>query len=164
MAGNGLMYTAQFSNVSITNAVQDIWQITSSPSASILVHSWRLTIVPTITSGVAQDVRINLQILNRTGTAGTGGTGVTPTAVNKRNSVAATSTWTRLVTTQASAGTILAGEQVSIIVPYERIYTPDQRVVLPAAPVASQTYLSLFLTTAPGAAYNASSEVYFEEI
>ena len=162
MAGNGLMYTAQFSNVSVTNAVQDIWQVTAAVTASVLIHSWRVTVVPTITSGVAQDVRINLQILNRS-TAGSGGTTVTPVAVNKRNSVAAVSTWTRtVVTTQGTAGNIISGDQVSIIVPYERIYTPDQRVVLPAA--ASGSYLSLFLTTAPGAAYNVSSEVYFEEI
>jgi len=163
VAANGLMYTAQFSNVSVTNAIQDIWQISSSTSASILIHSWRLTVVPLLTSGVAQDVRINLQILNRSGTAGTGGLGVTPVAVNKRNSVSAVSTWTRtVVTTQATPGNIISGDQVSIIVPYERIYTPDQRLVLPAA--GTTTYLSLFLTTAPGAAYNASSEVYFEEI
>ena len=162
MAGNGLMYTAQFSNVSVTNAVQDIWQVTAAVTASVLIHSWRVTVVPTITSGVAQDVRINLQILNRS-TAGSGGTAVTPVAVNKRNSVSAVSTWTRtVVTTQGTAGNIISGEQVSIIVPYERIYTPDQRVVLPAA--ASGSYISLFLTTAPGAAYNVSSEVYFEEI
>ena len=162
MAGNGLMYTAQFSNVSVTNAVQDIWQVTAAVTASVLIHSWRVTVVPTITSGVAQDVRINLQILNRS-TAGSGGTAVTPVAVNKRNSVSAVSTWTRtVVTTQGTAGNIISGDQVSIIVPYERIYTPDQRVVLPAA--ASGSYISLFLTTAPGAAYNVSSEVYFEEI
>ena len=162
MAGNGLMYTAQFSNVSVTNAVQDIWQVTAAVTASVLIHSWRVTVVPTITSGVAQDVRINLQILNRS-TAGSGGTTVTPVAVNKRNSVSAVSTWNRtVVTSQGTAGNIISGEQVSIIVPYERIYTPDQRVVLPAA--ASGSYISLFLTTAPGAAYNVSSEVYFEEI
>ena len=162
MAANGLMYTAQFSNVSVTNAIQDIWQVTAGVTASVLIHSWRVTVVPTITSGVAQDVRINLQILNRS-TAGTGGTTVTPVAVNKRNSTAAVSAWNRtVVTTQGTAGNIISGEQVSIIVPYERIYTPDQRVVLPAA--ASGSYISLFLTTAPGAAYNVSSEVYFEEI
>ena len=162
MAGNGLMYTAQFSNVSVTNAVQDIWQVTAAVTASVLIHSWRVTVVPTITSGVAQDVRINLQILNRS-TAGSGGTTVTPVAVNKRNSVSAVSTWNRtVVTSQGTAGNIISGDQVSIIVPYERIYTPDQRVVLPAA--ASGSYISLFLTTAPGAAYNVSSEVYFEEI
>lgn len=162
MAGNGLMYTAQFSNVSVTNAVQDIWQVTAAVTASVLIHSWRVTVVPTITSGVAQDVRINLQILNRS-TAGSGGTTVTPVAVNKRNSTSAVSTWNRtVVTSQGTAGNIISGDQVSIIVPYERIYTPDQRVVLPAA--ASGSYISLFLTTAPGAAYNVSSEVYFEEI
>ena len=65
MAGNGLMYTATFNNTSVTNAVQDLWQITASATASILIHSWRVTFVPTITSGIAQDVRANLQILLR---------------------------------------------------------------------------------------------------
>jgi hypothetical protein len=163
MAGNGLMYTAQFGNVAYANSAQDLWQITASTTASILIHSWRLTVVPALTSGVAQDLRMNLQILLRS-TAGTGGTAVTPVAVNKRNSVAATSTWTRtVVTTQGTAGNIISGDEVSVIVPYERIYTPDQRLVLPAA--ASGSYLSLFLATAPGTGpTNWSSEVYFEEI
>ena len=70
MAANGLMYTASFSNVSITNAAQNIWEFIAGAGCSVLIHSIRLTITPTITSGVAQDVRavLNLQKITTTGT------------------------------------------------------------------------------------------------
>jgi len=160
MAANGLVYTAQFTGVTVTNAIQDIWEIQAAAGVPILIHSWRVTFTPTITSGVAQDVRLSLQICRRS-TAGTGGTAVTPVAVNSRNTVAATGTYTRtVVTTQGTIGNILDGENVSVIVPFERIYTPDQRLVIPGG-----AKTSLFLTsTNAGLPLTASSEVYFEEI
>jgi len=159
MAANGLLYTAQFTSVSVTNAIQDIWEIQAAAGVPVIIHSWRVIFTPVITSGVAQDVRIPLQILRRS-TAGTGGSAVTPVATNSRNTVAAASTVTRtVVTTQGTAGNILDGEIASVIVPFERIYTPDQRLVIPGG-----TKLSLFMTTAPGAAIVTSSEVYFEEV
>jgi len=165
VAANGLMYTASFNATSgfAGGTVQDLWQITASATASILIHSWRVTMLPVITSGVAQDLRFNLQILTRSGTAGTGGTAVTPVPVNKRNTVTATSVWTRNVTAVATAGSIISNDYVSVVVPYERVYTPDQRIVLPAA--ASGSFLSLYMPTPPGATVVGwSTEVYFEEI
>ena len=158
MAANGLMYTHSFSNVSITNAAQNIWEMICAAGVSILVHSIRLTITPTIVSGVAQDVRANLSI-QTISTTGTGGTAVTPAAVNRRNSLAAVTTVNRLVTTPGTLGVVMAREIVSIIVPFERIYTPDQRI-----PISGGNRLALNLSAGLGAAYNASSEVYFEEI
>jgi hypothetical protein len=159
MAANGLVYTAQFSGVTVTNAIQDIWEIQAAAGVPVLIHSVRVTFTPTITSGVAQDVRLALQVCRRS-TAGTGGTAVTPVAVNARNSVAAAATVTRtVVTTQGTIGNILDSEAVSCIVPFERIYTPDQRIVIPGGQKTS-----LFLTAAPGQAFVTSSEVYFEEI
>jgi hypothetical protein len=158
MAANGLMYTASFSNVSITNAAQNIWEFIAAAGCSILIHSIRLTITPTITSGVAQDVRAQLNLQKIT-TTGSGGSAVTPAAVNNRNTVAALTTVNRLVTTPGTAGTVLDSENVSIIVPYERIYTPDQRI-----PVAPSARIALNLAAGLGGAFNASSEVYFEEI
>jgi hypothetical protein len=155
----GLMYTARFSGVSITNAVQDIWLLEPAATAGIIVHWVKLTFEPTITSGVAQDVRARLQILERS-TSGTGGTAVTATGVHPRNTVAAATVATRtVVTTQGTAGDIHWDDSASIIVPYELIFTPDLRI-----PVSPSTKLALFLTTALGAAYNASSTICFEEI
>lgn len=158
MAAGGLVYTASFSNVSVTNAAQNIWEIIAAAGVSVLVHSIRLTITPTIVSGVAQDVRAQLNVQTIT-TTGTGGTSVTPAALNRRNTLAAVTTFNRLVTTPGTLGVVMDSENVSIIVPFERIYTPDQRI-----PISGGNRLALNLSAGLGASYNASSEVYFEEI
>lgn len=156
----GLMYTSQFTNVSITNAIQDIWEMRAAATAGIILHWIKLTVVPTITSGVAQDVRMSLQILERTGAAGTGGVAVTPAGVHPRNTVAASLVTTRtVVTTQGTAGDIHWSDQVSMIVPDEYIWTPDLRI-----PISPSTNLCLFLVTALGAAFNASSTIAWEEV
>jgi hypothetical protein len=159
MAAGGLMYTASFSNVNVTSAIQNIWEILAGANTSILIHSMRLTFTPTIVSGVAQDVRAQLNVQTIT-SAGTGGAAVTPRPLNARNTVTAVSSFNRtVVTTQGALGVILDSENVSIIVPFERIYTPDQRI-----PISAGNRLALNLSVALGTAYSASSEIYFEEI
>ena len=158
MAANGLMYTTNFDAVSVTNAAQDIWEFVAGSTVGILIHSIRITWVPVITSGVAQDVRLQLRSLVRS-TTGSGGTAVTPRAVNPRNTVAAAATTTRTVTTPGTAGNVWSAEEVSVIVPYERIFTPDQRIFVPAA-----TRYCINLEAGGGAAITASSEIYFEEL
>lgn len=159
MAANGLMYTATFSDVAVTNAVQDVFEMIAAAGVPAIVHSIRLTFVPTIVSGVAQDVRAKLQVVTRT-TTGSGGSAVTPAPENPRNSVAAVTTVNRtVVTTQGTLGVVKLADQVSTILPYERIFTPDQRIVIPGG-----GRLCLFLATALGASYQASGEVYFEEV
>lgn len=158
MAANGLMYTASASNVSLTNVAQNIFEIIAAAGVPVIVHSIRVTITPTIVSGVAQDVRANLN-LQRISTTGTGGSAVTPVATNSRNTVAAACTFNRLVTTPGTAGNVLDSENVSIIVPFERVYTPDQRIPIPGG-----TRLALNLSAGLGAAYNTSFEVYLEEV
>jgi hypothetical protein len=158
MAANGLIYTVSFSNVSVSNAAQNIWELIVASGVSIILHSVRLTFTPTITSGVAQDVRALLNIQNITST-GTGGTAKTPTPTNLRNTISATTTCNSLVTTPGSAGVVRDSENVSIIVPFERIYTPDQRT-----PLSGGSRWALNLSAGLGGAFNASSEIYLEEI
>jgi len=158
MAAGGLMYTASFNSVSVTNAAQNIWEIIAAAGTSLLIHSIRLTFSPTIVSGVAQDVRAQLNV-QRITTTGTGGVAVTPAPVNQRNTVAAVTTFNRTVTTPGTAGVVKDSELVSIIVPFERIYTPDQRI-----PISGGDRLALNLAAGLGTSYNASSEIYFEEV
>jgi hypothetical protein len=158
MAAGGLVYTASVDAVSVTNAAQDLLEFVAAAGVPLLIHSIRVTFVPTITSGVAQDVRARLQLQQRS-TTGTGGSAVTPRAVSRRNSVAAATTVNSLVTTPGTTGLLWSAEEVSIIVPYERIYTPDQRI-----PVAGGSRFSIALVAGLGAAYTASMEVYFEEL
>lgn len=154
----GLMYTSRFTGVSITNATQDIWELVAAAGVSVIVHWIKLTLEPTITSGVAQDVRMRLELCERS-TTGTGGSAITPAGVHPRNTVAASTTTTRTVTTPGTIGDIKWDDSASIIVPYELIFTPDMRI-----PIQGGGRLCLFLTTALGAAYNASSTVCFEEL
>jgi hypothetical protein len=158
MAANGLMYKVNFDLVSITNAAQDILEIVAAAGVTILVHAFKLTFVPTITSGVAQDVRAQIRQLVRS-TTGSGGTAITPRATNPRNTVAAAGTYTRTVTTPGTAGNVWSAENPSIIVPYERVYTPDQRILVPAG-----TRWCLNLEAGLGAAYNASLDMDVEEL
>ena len=158
MAANGLLYKVSFDNVSITNAAQDIIEIVAAAAVPVLIHAWKLTVVPTITSGVAQDVRAQLRTLVRS-TTGTGGSAITPRATNPRNTVAAAGTYTRTVTTPGTAGNVMGSEQPSIIVPWERIFTPDQRILVPAG-----TRFAINLEAGLGTAYNASFEMDVEEV
>ena len=158
MAAGGLIYTASFSNVSVTNAAQNFWEFIGASTASVLIHSIRITFTPTINSGVAYDVRALINWGYMTGT-GTGGSATTPVALNKRNTVAAVTTVNRLVTTPGATPTIQGSDNVSIIVPYERIFTPDQRI-----PISAGNKWYIGMSGALGSAYNASSEIFFEEI
>lgn len=157
-AANGLMYKTSFDLVSITNAAQDIWEFVAGGTVGVLIHAIRVSFVPTITSGVPQDVRAQVRQLVRS-TTGTGGTAVTPRATNPRNTVAAAVTTTRTVTTPGTAGNVWDADNFSIVLPYERIYTPAQRIFVPAA-----TRWCLNLEAGLGAAYNCSATVDFEEL
>jgi hypothetical protein len=157
-AANGVMYKVTFDAVSITNAAQDVMEIIAAAAVPVLIHALKVTWVPTITSGVAQDLRIQLRQVVRS-TTGSGGTAVTPRATNQRNTLAAAGTYTRTVTTPGTVGNALGAEQVSIIVPYERVFQQSQRILVPAG-----TRWALNLESAPGQAIVTSLEMDVEEI
>lgn len=151
MSAQGLVYTFNISNATLGTASTDIWTLGTSAAVPVLIHEIRLTGNQTV------DTRLSLQILRRT-TGPTGGSTITPRPLNKRNTVAAASTITTLPGTPGAAGDILEAEIWSELVPYSRIFTPDERILVPVS-----SWVSLFLTTTL-VAINASAVVYFEEI
>jgi len=157
-AANGVMYKVSFDAISVTNVAQDIIEIVCAAGVPVLIHAWKLTFVPTITSGVAQDVRAQLRTVVRS-TTGSGGAAITPRATNQRNTLAAAGTYTRTVTTPGTVGNVMGSEQPSIIVPWERVWTAAQRILVPAG-----TRWCINLEAGLGAAYNASFEMDVEEI
>jgi hypothetical protein len=151
-AAQGLMYNATFTNVSSGTSSVDIWALETSAAVPILIHEWRMTSAATV------DTRLSLQILRRT-TAHTGGTTITPKPLNKRNTVAAATGAFTFDTTPGTGGDIIESELWSVLVPFSRIYTPDERTA-----VGVSSFICLFFATAPGGAVNLSSTVTWEEM
>ena len=147
-----LLYSAPFENVSLTDAAQDILFLQTTANVAILIHELILT------SDVTTDVRARLKLLLRT-TAGSGGTGITPAAVDQRNTRAAVTTVTRMRTTLGAAGVELDAERWSMMTPFSRLYTPESRVK-----IAHSGFIGVELVAGTGAARNVSGKVVFEEL
>ena len=152
MAAQGLLYTATLNNTSSGTSVTDVLVLETSATVPILIHEWRMTSAATV------DTRLVAQILRRT-TAHTGGTTITPRPLNSRNTLAAATGVFGVDTTPGTAGVIIESELWSVLVPYSRIYTPDERIYVPIS-----GFLALSFTTAPGSAVNLSADVFFEEL
>ena len=152
MAGQGLMYNFSMPATASGTAAVDVMVLGTTASVPALVHEIRLTAAQTV------DTRINLQVCRRTA-APTGGTTVTGKPLNKRNTVAAASTFTYLDTTPGTIGDILENEQWSELVPFSRIYTPDERIY-----ILVSGWLALFFATAPGASVTMSGNMVAEEL
>lgn len=148
----GLIYSAPFENVTITDAAQDIAFLAASSSVPIIVHAVR------ITAGVTTDVRARIQIVRRS-TAGSGGTGITPSEFHGRNSVSAATTATHSRTTPGTIGDILHAEQWSLLVPFEWLPTPEMR---PHVPVSG--FIGVNLAAGTGASRVMSGSIIFEEV
>src|SRR5271154_1169511 len=114
MAANGLIYTVKAQLIGVTNAAQNLFEFIAAAGVSFLIHSVRLEFVPTITSGVAQDLRAQISFQTLTAT-GTGGSAVTPQPVNPRNTVAAVTTVNQLVTTPGTLGVVKGSFNPSVI-------------------------------------------------
>lgn len=147
-----LLYSAPFENVTFTDAAQDLVFLATSASAPIKIHAIR------IAAAVTTDVRARIQLLRRT-TAGSGGTGITPSALHGRNSVAAATTATYARTTPGTAGNVIHAEQWSLLVPFEWLPTPEMR---PTVPVSG--YFALNLAAATAASRVMSGSIIFEEM
>lgn len=148
----GLMYSAPFENVTITDAAQDIVFLATSSSVPIIVHSIR------VTAGVTTDIRARVQLVRRS-TAGSAGTGITPSELHGRNSVTAATTATYARTTPGTVGDIIHADQWSLLVPFEWIPTPEMR---PHVPVSG--FIGLHLVAGTGASRVMSGSVIFEEL
>jgi hypothetical protein len=138
--------------VTITDAAQDILFLASSASVPLIVHAIRLT------AGVTTDVRARIQIVRRS-TAGSGGTGITPSEFFGRNTVSAATTATHSRTTPGTVGDVLHAEQWSLLVPLEWLPTPEMR---PHVPVSG--FLGVHLAAATGATRVMSGSIIFEEL
>lgn len=147
----GLLYVAAFENITFTDAAQDFVFLQAASGKPITVHEILMT------SSTTTDVRARVSIVRRT-TAGSAGTGITPRALDEHNTQAAGATATYARTTVGTVGNVLDADAWSLLVPYQKLYTPETRIRIAAA-----GFLGVNLTAATGATRVVSGKIVFEE-
>lgn len=152
----GMMYTAQFSGVSVS-AQQDFFELVAPSDAVVIVH--QLVLSQSSEVGDAQEEGLLVQLKRGATTSGSGGTTVTPVPLQAGFS-AAGSTCEANNTTKSKDGTIvtLHSEAWNVRAPFVWLPPPEGRIVLsPSARFAVE------LGTTPNDAITMSGTLYFEE-
>lgn len=148
----GLSYSVNFENVTVSAAVQDIWEGLTGGTTAITLHrigmSWQRT--------TQENVRYQLLLRS---TAGSGGSSVTARALQGKNTTASGVTWNRTVTTPGTAGNVLDSWDWNIVVPFDQVMgKSDLEIEIPAG-----TRFAFALLGAPGGAYAAASSIVYSE-
>lgn len=147
----GRMYTAVFRSVSVS-AIQDLFELVAAAGVPIVVHEILLT------CRGGNDERLNIMI-HRASTSGSGGSTVTPRALNPAISAAANTTVEANNTTQGTDGNIVDSFEWDLRMPGQRLYTPATQIGVPGG-----GRLCISLETAPAAARTMTGMVSFEEM
>jgi hypothetical protein len=168
-AANGSMYVASYNNLVVQNATQDLIQIYTNTydNSSLIIHSWKLTCFPLQISGVAQDDRMTLQVVQRSVVSGPSfGQIQIPMSITPLNPASGNG-FATVNTNNNSVGTlsaILGSYSVSVIKPWNMVYRENQRIIaIPDSPGAQQP-VCLYLAVPPSTWYLMSFEILYEEI
>ena len=148
----GLGYTSSFENVTVTAAVQDLFEGVTSGTTVITLDRIELQFARTTQEN------IRLALLTRS-TAGSGGTAVTARPQIPRNTVASGVTWNRTVTTPGTAGNTYAAWAWNLVVPFDYVMGADNLKI----EIGAGQRFALALLGAPGGAYAAASTIWYTE-
>ena len=151
----GRMYKAQLSAIAVT-AIQDLWEINAPSDAVVVLHS--CVIGQNTDFGDAAAEGLPVQISRATGTAGSGGSGVTANPLEV-GMPAYGGTVERNNTTQAGTTTVLHADVFNIQGGWLYIPTPEERIVISPSGV-----LVIELPVAPADSITVYSTITFEEI
>lgn len=158
----GRMYTGVFKAIAVT-AVQDFFELAAPTDAVIIIHEWGVSQNTEV--GDAQEEMLLLTTNRGVGTVTSGSGGATVTTQPIADGDPATgAVLERNNTTQMAAGTgsletDLEVHNWNIRVPYQRIYTPEQRPI-----ISPGNRWTLELETAPADSITISGYIVFEEL
>ena len=121
----GRVYSVGFDALSVTNdSSQDIWELVNGAGVSCVLLGFELY------SATTSDERVRLTLLRRSST-GSGGSAATENPLDGGNTVTAAAAVNTLVTTQGSAGAVLAAYQWSQLSPLIYLPTPEEQIIIP---------------------------------
>ena len=148
------IYTASFSAVATTTAT-DIFEITCAADRPIDIMGW--TVFQTTDLGDAQEEVIDLTI-QRSVTAGSGGSSVTPADYGGRGESSSDATVNRMVTTAHTSGTVLLRKGWNIRIPEEFWLPPELYIYIDAG-----TDPVTLTMTAPADSITVSGSIIWRE-
>lgn len=158
----GRMYTATFKAIAVT-AAQDFFEIAGPTDAVTVVHRWTLTQTTEVGDAAEEMLQITANRGVGTVTSGSGGATVTPQPIADGDPAYGGTVERNNTTIMAvGTGTLETDLEVyawNIRVPYERIYTPEERPV-----ISPGNRWTLELETTPADSVTISGTVVFEEI
>jgi hypothetical protein len=149
----GRVYTVGFDGLTVTNdSSQDFWEMVNGAGVACVLLGFELY------SATTSDERVKLTLLRRT-TAGSSGSAATENPLDGGNTVTAACAVNTLVTTQGTAGAVLAGWQWSQLSPLIYLPTPEEQIVIPPS-----GRLALALGTAVAASRTWSGSLRWMEV
>lgn len=151
------LYTAVFNAVAVT-AQQDLFELNVPSASLVVVHCVELSQSTEV--GDAAEEGVNLLFKRGATTSGSGGSTVTPAALES-GSVAYGGTVEANNTTKATSGTIatLRADNWNIRAPYLWLPPPELRI-----PLAPSTRFTVELATTPADSITMSGTLWFESI
>lgn len=150
----GRIYTVSTGLQAVT-AAQDLITLTLPNDLIVQVHWWKIG--QSSDAGDAESEQL-LAILHRTAAAGSGGSSITPKAMNTGD-VASSVTAARNNTTQSTLTDQLDDGNFNVMAGISEIYTPETRPI-----VSPSKIIVLELAKAPADSINVSATLCFEEI
>lgn len=153
----GRAYSIEFAGVSVS-AVQDLIALYAGASMACKLHG---VVIGQVTGTTVQNLKLSVNRLPTTVTAGSGGSTPTPQKIN-RGDAAATATAHVNDTSQATtSGTkaVLHADVFNTVNGYQFFWPPDDRPVIGLSEAAV-----LSLDTAPSSAMTMNGTLYFEEL
>lgn len=167
----GRLYVAQFENVSVS-ATQDLFEIQPASANPIVIHSLMLYNVGADVGDAQEEMlRLTIRWLGGTLTGGSGGSAATAYQAAQRfaspgsSSSAAVEVNNTSKATTTGSNLVLAVGGWNIRMPYERIWTPEARILAAYDwDNVAASALVVRLENSPADAISMSGELVFEEI
>jgi hypothetical protein len=149
----GRVYTVALDGLTVTNdSSQDVWEMVNGAGVACVLLGFELY------SATTSDERVKLTLLRRS-TTGSAGSAATENPLDGGNTVTAGCAVNTLVTTQGTAGAVLAGWQWSQLSPLIYLPTPEEQIVIPPS-----GRLALALGTAVAASRTWSGSLRWMEV
>ncbi|HUS97124.1 MAG TPA: hypothetical protein VMX97_10325 [Hyphomicrobiaceae bacterium] len=150
------MYSASISEVAVS-AIQDLWELVAATNVSVVIHG--LLIGQSTDYGDAAAEGLPIQFTRGFTVSGSGGSTVTPTALDPGGAAADATVEANNTTQATTSGVQIFADAFNIQAGYQLWFPPENRIT-----IAGAQRLVVELPVAPTDSITLSSTIFFEEL